>query len=99
MPPTEIQPGTAILLNGAPRSGKSSIAAAIQQVAAEPWMNLGIDRYLDMTPPRYRPGIYDIEVDTSKLSAEACAEQILRHIRNDPEPDAFRRLAAMSTEH
>ena len=217
MPPSDIDPGTAVMLNGAPRSGKSSIVSAIQHLSREPWMNLGTDRYMDITPPRYRPGIglrphsikgreggerpdldplvpvlyaalydsiavhlrqglnvvtdiahhddydmprgilfrcasrlegldvyfvgvrcpanvvwrrrrdtwlkeenlppdapvpelvriwdrevhkpgiYDLEVDTSKLSAEACAGQILRHIENGPEPRAFRRLAAMST--
>lgn len=45
------------MLNGAPRSGKSSIAAAIQQTAREPWMNLGADRFIEITPPRFRPGI------------------------------------------
>ena len=216
MPPSEIQPGTAVVLNGAPRSGKSSIASAIQQLSREPWMNLGADRFIEITPARLRPGIglrpssiadrpggerpdlepfipimyatlydsiaahvrnglnvvadvahhddyatlsgilyrcaerlnglsvyfvgvrcpvetvwrrrretwlrdenlppdapvpdlvriwdrevhkpgiYDLEVDTSKLSVEACAGKILGHIETGPEPDAFRRLAAMS---
>ncbi len=211
-----IQPGTAVVLNGAPRSGKSSIAAAIQQLSREPWMNLGADRFIEITPARLRPGIglrpsgiadrkggerpdleplipimydalydsiavhlrkglnvvadvahhddyatlsgilydcarhleglnayfvgvrcpvevvwqrrretwlgdqdlpadtpvpelvriwerevhkpgiYDLEVDTSTLSAEACAGEILRHIETGPEPDAFRRLGAIS---
>lgn len=216
MPPSEVRPGTAVILNGAPRSGKSSIASAIQQTSEAPWMNLGVDRFLDTLPPRFRPGIglrphsikrreggerpdldplipsmfavlydsiaahvrnglnvvtdvahhddyatlggilndcakrmegtgayfvgvrcpidivwrrrretwlreegisddapvpelvriwdrevhkpgiYDLEVDTSKLSAAGCAGEILRHIETGPEPDAFRRLAAMS---
>ncbi|MCY3770787.1 MAG: chloramphenicol phosphotransferase [Gemmatimonadetes bacterium] len=216
MPPSEIRPGTAVILNGAPRSGKSSIASAIQQMSREPWMNLGADRFIEITPAKLRPGIglrpagiadrkggerpdleplipvmydalydsiathlrkglnvvadvahhddyatlggilydcakrmegmdayfagvrcpvdvvwrrrretwlreegipddtpvpelvriwdrevhqpgiYDLEVDTSTLSAESCADEILRHIETGPEPDAFRRLAAMS---
>ena len=216
MPDAATQPGTALMLNGAPRSGKSSIALAIQQMSQEPWMNLGADRFIEITPERlrpgiglrpaaiadrpggerpeleplipglygalydsiaahlrlglnvvadvahhddyatlsgvlydcagrleglrtyfvgvrcsaevvwqrrkdtwlreqelsddapvpelvrvwdrevHRPGIYDFEVDTSKWSAESCAGKILEHIANGPEPDAFRRLAAMS---
>ncbi|MEZ2222236.1 chloramphenicol phosphotransferase CPT family protein [Rhizobium sp. RCC_161_2] len=50
--------GQIIILNGAPRSGKSSIAAAIQAGFDGPWMNLGVDTYVrHATPQRYRPGI------------------------------------------
>jgi chloramphenicol 3-O phosphotransferase len=52
-----IEPGKIVILNGAPRSGKSSIAAAIQESFPGVWMNLGVDRFMDMTPARYRPGI------------------------------------------
>jgi len=51
------QAGQIVILNGAPRSGKSSIAAAIQERFDGPWMNLGVDAYVQITPPRYRPGI------------------------------------------
>lgn len=51
-------PGQIVILNGAPRSGKSSIAAAIQERFEGAWMNLGVDAYVHhITPPRYRPGI------------------------------------------
>lgn len=50
-------PGQIVILNGAPRSGKSSIAAAIQNTFAGVWMNLGVDRFKAMTPERYQPGI------------------------------------------
>ena len=50
-------PGQVVILNGAPRSGKSSIAAAIQDTFAGVWRNLGVDRFIPMTPERYRPGI------------------------------------------
>ena len=49
--------GQIIILNGAPRSGKSSIAAAIQDQFDGVWMNLGVDRFMQMTPERYLPGI------------------------------------------
>ncbi len=49
--------GQIVVLNGAPRSGKSSIAAAIQETFDEPWINLGVDAAIRATPARYRPGI------------------------------------------
>lgn len=51
------QPGQIVILNGAPRSGKSSIARAIQDQFDGVWMNLGVDRWIEMTPPRFRPGL------------------------------------------
>lgn len=51
-------PGQVVILNGAPRSGKSSIVAAIQETFPGPWMALGVDTaVLAITPQRYRPGI------------------------------------------
>jgi len=49
--------GQIVILNGAPRSGKSSIVRAIQSTLQEPWVNLGVDTYLQATPERYQPGI------------------------------------------
>ncbi|MBC1237166.1 chloramphenicol phosphotransferase CPT family protein [Nostoc sp. 2RC] len=49
--------GRIIILNGAPRSGKSSIVAVIQETFDGVWMNLGVDRFMQMTPGRYLPGI------------------------------------------
>jgi chloramphenicol 3-O phosphotransferase len=49
--------GQIIVLNGAPRSGKSSIARAIQEGFDGVWINLGVDVYQQATPARYRPGI------------------------------------------
>jgi chloramphenicol 3-O phosphotransferase len=52
------EPGKIIVLNGAPRAGKSSIASALQETFDAPWMNLGVDVYSrHVTPARYRPGI------------------------------------------
>ena len=50
-------PGQIIILNGVPRSGKSSIVAVIQDTFDGLWMNLGVDRFMQMTPTRYLPGI------------------------------------------
>lgn len=50
--------GWVVVLNGAPRSGKSSIATVIQETFDGPWMNLGVDVFSQhVTPPRYRPGM------------------------------------------
>jgi len=49
--------GTIAVLNGTPRSGKSSIAAALQASSDVLWLNLGVDALAAVTPPRLRPGI------------------------------------------
>ena len=50
--------GQIVILNGAPRSGKSSIAAVIQDTFDGPWMNLGVDAHMSgAMPRRYSPGI------------------------------------------
>jgi chloramphenicol 3-O phosphotransferase len=50
--------GQIVILNGAPRSGKSSIVAVIQETYPGPWMNLGVDVFVrHVTPKRYRPGM------------------------------------------
>jgi len=51
------KPGQIIILNGAPRSGKSSIVAEIQATFDGLWMNLGVDQFMRCTPERYLPGI------------------------------------------
>ena len=49
--------GRVIILNGVPRAGKSSLAAAIQRSFDGVWLNLGVDLTMAATPERYRPGI------------------------------------------
>ncbi|MGV1790744.1 chloramphenicol phosphotransferase CPT family protein [Rhizobium sp. A37_96] len=50
--------GHIIILNGAPRSGKSSIVEVIQERFEGVWVNLGVDAHVrHIMPPRYRPGI------------------------------------------
>jgi len=81
-------PGRIILLNGAPRSGKSSIAASIQERFDGVWINLGVDTYMAATPMRYRPGIGlrpggerpDLEALIPRLYA-ALYESIAAHSR------------------
>jgi chloramphenicol 3-O phosphotransferase len=50
-------PGQIVILNGAPRSGKSSIAAAIQETFLGVWVNIGVDVARAMTPPALQPGV------------------------------------------
>ena len=46
-----------MILNGAPRSGKSSISAAIQETFPGVWINIGVDIARAMTPPALQPGV------------------------------------------
>jgi Chloramphenicol 3-O-phosphotransferase len=48
-------PGRIVVLNGPPRSGKSSIVTALQQ--SGPWINLGVDVHSRAMPPQLLPGI------------------------------------------
>jgi chloramphenicol 3-O phosphotransferase len=51
-------PAPIVILNGPPRCGKTSIAAAMQETIDRPWMNLGVDVYArHVTPPAWQPGI------------------------------------------
>ena len=47
--------GRIVILNGVPRAGKSSIAAALQ--ARGSWINLGVDAQNRTLPPSLLPGI------------------------------------------
>ena len=50
--------GQIIILNGVPRSGKSSISAVIMEKIEGPCMNLGVDNFNNhITSKRYSPGI------------------------------------------
>ena len=51
-------PGQIVILNGAPRAGKSSIVNVIQDAFEGVWMNLGVDVFArGVTPKRLQPGI------------------------------------------
>ncbi len=45
--------GTVILINGAPSSGKTSIVYALQGILDEPFLEVGIDKFIFMLPDRY----------------------------------------------
>ena len=54
---TVATPGQVVILNGAPRSGKSTIAAAVQETLPGTWINLGVDVARSMTPRELQPGV------------------------------------------
>lgn len=49
--------GRVVILNGAPRSGKSSLARAIQTTIPGTWLNTGVDSLMSTLPPALMPGI------------------------------------------
>jgi chloramphenicol 3-O phosphotransferase len=81
-------PGQIIILNGPPRSGKTSISHAIQNSYPGLWLNLGVDLWMRATPARYHPGIGlrpggerpDLETHLPALYA-ALYESIAAHSR------------------
>jgi chloramphenicol 3-O phosphotransferase len=51
-------PGIIVVLNGVPRSGKSTIARAIQDASDGTWLSLGVDAFCEyVTPAQLLPGI------------------------------------------
>ena len=82
--------GRIVILNGAPRSGKTSIARAMQESLPGSWINLGVDWQNHSLPEALRPGIGlrpggerpDLEPVVSRLFA-ALYETIAAHARQD----------------
>jgi chloramphenicol 3-O phosphotransferase len=52
-----VQAGRVVILNGAPRSGKSSLARAIQSEVSGRWINWGVDAFNATLPEGLMPGI------------------------------------------
>lgn len=50
------EPGAVVILNGAPRAGKTSICRALQD-GGRPWLNLGVDTMMAATPAAWLPGV------------------------------------------
>lgn len=48
-----MQPGIVIFINGTSSSGKTSILASLQDKLEEPYLNMGIDKFIWMLPKRY----------------------------------------------
>ena len=70
--------GRIVILNGAPRAGKSSIVAAVPARLPGQWINLGVDEMRRRTPEALQPGIGlrpggerpDLETDIVRLYRE-----------------------------
>ena len=54
---TSPDPGRIVILNGVSRSGKSSLARAIQSSVPGVWMQLGMDAHKAATPTSRQPGV------------------------------------------
>jgi chloramphenicol 3-O phosphotransferase len=80
--------GRIVILNGAPRSGKSSIAKAMQASLHGRWINLGVDAQNASLPDALMPGIGlrpggerpDLEPDVIRLFS-ALYDAIAAHAR------------------
>ena len=80
--------GRVVILNGAPRSGKSTIARAVQDKLEGRWINLGVDHAMTTIPASLKPGIGlrpggerpDLEADIPNLYL-AVYESIAAHAR------------------
>lgn len=48
--------GSVVVLNGMPRSGKTSIAKALQSATERVWINLGLDQHIRTLPDWLWPG-------------------------------------------
>jgi chloramphenicol 3-O phosphotransferase len=81
-------PGQIVILNGAPRSGKTSICRALQERGPGVWVNLGVDSTVRSLPQQYFPGLGlrpggerpDLE-DLVLLSSLALFESVAAHAR------------------
>ena len=85
----EAPPGQVVILNGVPRSGKTSIVRALQARGSGDWVNLGVDAAAAAIPERLRPGMGlrpggerpDLEDAVVRLY-EAVFEAVAAHARH-----------------
>jgi chloramphenicol 3-O phosphotransferase len=52
-----VKTGRIVILNGVSRSGKSTLARAVQEQVPGAWMHLGVDGHKACTPPALQPGV------------------------------------------
>jgi chloramphenicol 3-O phosphotransferase len=84
----EPAPGQIVILNGPPRSGKTSIAAALLDLAPGVWVSLGVDASVNSLSARFLPGLGlrpggeqpDLDRTVAALSA-ALFESVGAHAR------------------
>jgi chloramphenicol 3-O phosphotransferase len=71
-----MKPGTVIIINGTSSSGKTSIVKAFQDLATEPYLEMGIDKFLWMLPWRYLNTAQWSEVITYKHHADGTIAEV-----------------------
>jgi chloramphenicol 3-O-phosphotransferase len=82
-------PGQIIILNVTPRSGKSSIVDVIQDTFDGVWMNLGVDRFMQMTPAHYLPGMGLRPAANARTSRHSFRSFIARFMSPSPPTAAW----------
>jgi chloramphenicol 3-O phosphotransferase len=76
--------GQIVILNGPSRSGKTSVATAIQRTFEGLWMGIGMDLHIKATPPAYRPGVglrpmppeHTTRTDSDRLPLELLEDKV-----------------------
>lgn len=73
--------GRIVILNGAPRAGKSSIAAAVTRLPGQ-WINLGVDEMRKRTPDNLQPGI-GLRPGGERPDLEPAIQRLYRELYGD----------------
>jgi chloramphenicol 3-O phosphotransferase len=71
-------PGSVVVLNGMPRSGKTSIARALQAATERVWVNIGNDQHVRTLPDWLSPGAGLRPFAVAHASSEQERERLLR---------------------
>lgn len=74
--------GRIVILNGAPRAGKSSIVAALTAQLPGRWVNLGVDEMRQRTPEALQPGI-GLRPGGERPDLEAEVQRLYRELYDD----------------
>ena len=74
--------GRIVILNGAPRAGKSSIAAAVMARLPGRWINLGVDEMRRRTPEHEQPGI-GLRPGGERPDLEPAVQRLYRELYGD----------------
>jgi len=82
--------GRVIVLNGAPRAGKSSIALAVQANLPGDWLIIGVDAFMNVLPSHLRPGV-GLRPDRNRPETQRTVE--------DAVPGLFRAAYATIAAH
>jgi chloramphenicol 3-O phosphotransferase len=73
--------GRIVILNGAPRAGKSSIVTAVMRLPGQ-WINLGVDEMRKRTPDELQPGI-GLRPGGERPELEPAIQRLYRELYDD----------------